>query len=77
MIEREKNISNWDARFYHIYSDEKRVKEVSVETVRKLIKDGNKKVIAVSKTWLNFWYKGNHIGMHKNQVREVLEDEIR
>lgn len=77
MIEREENIQKWSSRFYHVYADGKRVKELDVKTIRRLLQNRTNDwvILSVDKSWVSIWQGPKHIGMNIKQFQEILADK--
>lgn len=60
-------------KYYHVYSDGKRIREIHGEEVTKLW-GSNKKVVAVERSWLGFAKGRNYVWLARGQLEKLIQD---
>ena len=73
MIENLGKTSKWDYRFFHLYADGKRIREVDVKEVRQRLKLVDSQVVmAIRKNQITLYTKGTMVHFKRSQLFEVL-----
>ena len=68
-----KEVSKWDARFFHVYANGKTVKELDVNEARNFL-GTNKIVVAISKSGFNVRKSDDLVYFPKKQLLAILEE---
>lgn len=66
-----KTKTKWPFRFFQLYSDRKRIRELDVTEVRKMT--SNSIIISVGKNELNISKGAHYVNFPTRQLREVLD----
>lgn len=76
MIENLGQVSKYDARFFHLYADGKRIREVDIEELRANkfgLKNKKSMLLSVHSNYIHISKGPNYVWVPLSQIIEILE----